>query len=174
MNTKNLVLSSLFAAITAITSQITIPIQPVPITFQVLAVALAGALLGKKYGFISQIVFLLLGAIGIPVFAEFKGGLNIIAGPTGGYLLAYPLAAYITGYFSEKEGIVNISIGMILGLIIIYILGMLQLKFILNLSLQKAFMVGVAPFLILDLIKLIIASFIVNTILKRSNVFQKA
>ncbi|SHK62649.1 biotin transporter BioY [Tepidibacter formicigenes] len=174
MNTKNLVLSSLFAAITAIASQISIPIQPVPITFQVLAVALAGALLGKKYGFISQIVFLLIGAIGIPVFAGFKGGFNVIVGPTGGYLLAYPIATYIIGYFSEKKGIINISIGMLFGLIVIYLTGMIQLKFILNLSLKKAFMAGVAPFVILDLIKLVIASFVVDTILKRTNTFQNA
>ncbi|OPJ56028.1 biotin transporter BioY [Alkalithermobacter paradoxus] len=174
MKTKDLILVSLFAAITAIFSQISIPIQPVPITFQVLAVALAGAFLGRKHGFLSQVVYLLLGAIGAPVFAGFKGGFNFLIGPTGGYLFAFPIAAYLIGMLSERKGIINMFIGMLLGIISIYTLGMLQLKVVLNLSIQEAFAAGVAPFLVLDIIKMAFASFIANEVLKRTNMLQRA
>ncbi|KXZ39085.1 biotin transport system substrate-specific component [Alkalithermobacter thermoalcaliphilus JW-YL-7 = DSM 7308] len=170
MKTKDLILVSLFAAITSIFSQISIPIQPVPFTFQILAVALSGAILGKKYGALSQVIYLLLGSFGVPVFAGFKGGFNILIGPTGGYLIAFPLAAYITGIFSKKKDCLNIFIGMFIGLVVIYILGMFQLKFILNLSYSKAFSIGVAPFLVFDIIKIFISSFIASQVLKKSRI----
>ena len=79
------------AAVTAVTAQITIPLpfSPVPFTLQVLAVILSGLLIGPRYGALSQAIYVLIGAIGVPVFASFSGGLGIVLGPTGGYLLCY-------------------------------------------------------------------------------------
>src|ERR671911_1572217 len=88
---------ALMAAVTAVAAQITVPIEPVPFTFQVLAVILSGLLLGPRYGALSQAIYVLVGAVGVPVFAGFAGGLGIVLGPTGGYLLSYPLAAAIAG-----------------------------------------------------------------------------
>src|ERR687889_115461 len=87
------------AAVTAVTAQITIPLpfSPVPFTLQVLAVILSGLLLGPRYGALSQAIYVLIGAIGVPVFAGFSGGLGIVLGPTGGYLLSYPAAAAVAG-----------------------------------------------------------------------------
>ncbi len=89
--------TALMAAVTAVAAQIAVPIFPVPFTLQVLAVVLSGLLLGPRYGALAQAIYLLVGAIGVPVFAEFRGGLGVLLGPTGGYLLSYPLAAAIAG-----------------------------------------------------------------------------
>ena len=88
---------ALMAAVTAVAAQITVPIEPVPFTFQVLAVILSGLLLGPRYGALAQAIYVLVGAVGVPVFAGFKGGLGIVFGDTGGYLLAYPFAAAVAG-----------------------------------------------------------------------------
>ena len=93
-----------FTFLTAITAQITIPVKPVPFTLQTMAVLLSGAILGAKRGALSQLFYLTLGIIGFPVFAQTPDGAIGFArllGPTGGYLLAFPLAAFITGRLIE-------------------------------------------------------------------------
>lgn len=95
-----------FTVLTAISAQIAIPVKPVPFTLQSMMVVLAGALLGARNGAYSQIIYLSLGIAGLPVFAQSADGMYGIAkifGPTGGYLLAFPLAAYLTGYIIEKN-----------------------------------------------------------------------
>ena len=101
--TTALVLCGIFAALMAICSFITIPLgfTPVPINLATLGVFLTGGILGKKYGSISLIVYILLGAVGVPVFAGFKGGLGVLAGPTGGYIIGYLAAAFSTGLLVE-------------------------------------------------------------------------
>ena len=96
-NTASLVLCGLFAALTAICSYITIPLgfTPVPINLATLAVFLAGGLLGKKYGTASIAVYVMMGAVGIPVFAGFQGGVGVLAGPTGGFIAGYIAAAFL-------------------------------------------------------------------------------
>jgi biotin transport system substrate-specific component len=89
MTTRDLALVALFAALTAVCAQIalTLPlVTGVPFTLQVFAVLASGAILGARRGFLSQVVYLLLGAVGLPVFARMHGGLGALAGPTGGYL----------------------------------------------------------------------------------------
>ena len=88
---------ALMAAVTAVAAQIAVPIPPVPFTLQVLAVILSGLLLGPRYGALAQAIYVLVGAVGVPVFAEFSGGLGVILGPTGGYLVSYPIAAAVAG-----------------------------------------------------------------------------
>ena len=101
--TTALVLCGVFAAIMAICSFITIPLgfTPIPINLATLGVFLTGGILGKKYGSISIAVYILLGAAGVPVFAGFKGGLGVIAGPTGGYIIGYLAAAFLIGLLTE-------------------------------------------------------------------------
>ena len=90
---------ALMAAVTAVAAQIAIPLpfSPVPFTLQVQAVVLSGLLLGSRHGALAQAIYVLVGAVGVPVFAGFKGGLGVIFGPTGGYLVSYPLAAAVAG-----------------------------------------------------------------------------
>lgn len=160
MQTNKMVLSAMFAALTVIGGLLAVPIGAVPITFQVLFCLLSGALLGARYGALAQLVYVLLGAIGLPVFAGGKGGLGVLAGPTGGYLFGFILAAFIIGKLTEKREpeLVGTVIAMLVGLVIIYIIGTTQLAFVLKFTPEKAIAVGVAPFIALDLMKLAIAA----------------
>lgn len=101
---KGLILAALLAALTAVFSQIAIPLPftPVPINLATLAVFLAGGLLGARYGLISQVVYMLLGLVGLPVFAQFTGGPGILFGPTGGYIAGYAIAAFAVGLLFDK------------------------------------------------------------------------
>ena len=95
-----------FSILTAISAQISIPIKPVPFTLQTMVVLLAGAVLGAKNGAYSQVLYIFLGAIGLPVFAQTADGTMGFArliGPTGGYLLAFPVASYLVGLLTEKN-----------------------------------------------------------------------
>jgi biotin transport system substrate-specific component len=92
-----MIYAALFGALTAIGAFIVIPLQPVPITLQSLFTCLAGILLGSSVGAMSQIVYVLLGIIGLPVFAGGKAGIGVLLGPTGGYLLGFIAAALVIG-----------------------------------------------------------------------------
>ena len=92
-----------FSLLTALSAQIVIPVPPVPFTAQTFAVVLTGALLGSRLGAIAMIVYLIEGAFGLPFFSGGSGGYWHLVGPTGGYLVAFPAAAYITGAFAEHE-----------------------------------------------------------------------
>ncbi|KUK16848.1 biotin transporter BioY, partial [Thermococcus sibiricus] len=116
MEAREITYAALFAALTAVGAQIAIPLGTVPITLQVLFVLLSGLILGAKLGFLSQIVYLFMGAIGLPVFANFSGGLAYIYGPTGGYLISFPLAAFLAGLVSEKrKRITDYAVGSAIG-----------------------------------------------------------
>src|SRR5207249_684116 len=90
-----------FSLLTALAAQVAIPIGPIPITGQTFAVLLTGALLGSRLGAMAMIAYLIEGASGLPFFAGWHGGLLHLMGPSGGYLIAFPAAAYITGAFAE-------------------------------------------------------------------------
>lgn len=117
-----------FTILTAIAAQVAIPVKPVPFTLQTMMVVLAGAFLGARNGAYSQIIYLALGAVGLPVFAQTPDGLIGFArlfGPTGGYLLAFPIAAYLTGYIVEKnKSYIPVVLAMFAGNVIIILSGM--------------------------------------------------
>lgn len=166
MKTKSMILVAIFAALTSVLAllpAIPLPFSPVPITFQVLGVFLAGAILGKKLGALSILVYLLLGSIGLPVFAGGNAGFSVILGPTGGYLIGFPIAAFLCGWFIELGDAKKITrpfayaLSILLGILSIYIIGTIQLSLVLGLSLQKAFMIGSLPYIPLDLVKIVLA-----------------
>ncbi|ABB15488.1 bioY family protein [Carboxydothermus hydrogenoformans Z-2901] len=156
---KTVIYAALLAAVTAVLAQIAIPLPGgVPFTLQVFAVFLGIFLLGKK-SFWGMLTYLLLGAIGLPVFAQARGGIGVILGPTGGYLLGFALSGLIGGFIVERS---NFNIGgkilaVLVSLILIYSLGTIQLAYILKLPLSKAIAVGVKPFVPWDIIKGVMA-----------------
>ena len=159
--TKKLILSSLFAAITALLAQISFPLpfSPVPLTGQTFAVFLTGALLGKCWGAVSLLLYILLGAAGLPVFHNAQGGLQIILGPTGGFLWGFVLGSYFLGKCVEsRDSYLALLLGMFLCLLTYFALGTLQLSYIAGLDLRQALLLGVLPFLPLDLVKLFAAA----------------
>ncbi|HEX3012490.1 MAG TPA: biotin transporter BioY [Syntrophomonadaceae bacterium] len=154
---RQMVYASMFGALTAIGAFIIIPLQPVPITLQTLFTGLAGVLLGGYAGALSQIIYVILGLIGLPVFAGGQAGLGTLLGPAGGYLIGFIAAAYVIGRIVESKreiGLAWIVFSLIIGDLVIYTLGTLQLSLLAHLSIGKALLVGVVPFLIGDLIKM--------------------
>jgi len=152
------------ALIVAGAAQVSIPLPgtPVPMTLQPMAVLLVGGLLGARFGALSMILYLAMGAAGLPVFTPTVPlvGIARLFGPTGGYLLAYPIAAYATGWFSDparKRGVqetwVRVALGVFVGLVLIHLGGLAQLA-ILTGNLSAAARFGTVPFLLGDLLKI--------------------
>ncbi len=150
-----IVLASVMAALTAVGAYIHVPIGPVPIVLTTLFALLAGLLLGSRWGLTSMGLYLLVGAIGIPVFAGGKGGFAHLLGPTGGYLFGFVLAAWVTGFISERSrGLLGWEIfAIVAGSLAIYGLGIPWLKVVTKMTWPKTFVVGMVPFLIGDAVK---------------------
>ena len=148
-----------FSVLTAIGAQIEIPHQPVPYTLQTFFVLLSGAMLGRKDGFVSMCAYLGLGLVGIPVFSGAGFGLARIIGPTGGYLLAFPIAAFVVGYLlSFHRGYLWTLTAMLAGLLIIFSLGTMQLNFAYAHDWKSAFVSGFLIFSWWDAVKLVAAA----------------
>ncbi|WP_079528894.1 biotin transporter BioY [Halobacillus hunanensis] len=160
---------SIFAAITAILAQFEIPLPLVPISGQTLAVGITATILGSRQGTAAMVCYAAIGAIGIPVFSGFSGGIQVLAGPTGGYIFGFIAAAYITGFILEKTSFtVPLAIAAnTLGMIVILIFGAVQLKFVAGLGWGGALNAGVFPFIAVGLIKASLASWIGITIRNR-------
>lgn len=169
MNVAIMTRVSLMAAITAVAAQIAIPLpfSGVPFTMQVLAVVLSGLLLGPRYGALAMGIYLLIGAVGVPVFFGFQGGIGHILGPTGGYLVSYPLAAAVSGLAaraavnSMRSRALTFSVmAGTAGLVVIYGIGMTWLMVVSQLPFAVALAQGVLPFVVLDLIKVGLAALV--------------
>ena len=146
---------ALFAALIAAGAYISIPVGPVPIVLQNLFVFLAGILLGRKMGLASVGAYILVGAVGLPVFAGGTGGIGHLLGPTGGYLLGYLPAVYLIGLIAEKkQNRVYDAIAMCCGSIIVYFCGVAWLKVLTNMSLSKTLIIGMYPFIPGDVLKI--------------------
>jgi biotin transport system substrate-specific component len=159
--------AALMAAVTAVAAQIAVPIFPVPFTLQVLAVVLSGLLLGSRYGALAQAIYLFVGAIGVPVFAEFRGGLGVVLGPTGGYLVSYPGAAAVAGLAagaarsaSRRRALLLSFLVGCAALAVIYTVGAGWLSVVTDLPLAVAVAQGVLIFMPFDLIKVALAALV--------------
>lgn len=165
MNTKAITTSALFVAIIAVCSWISIPVPgtAVPINLGTFSVIMAGYVLGKKNGVISVLVFLLLGAIGLPVFHGFTGGLGILTGPTGGFLIGYIALAFCAGMADELidkfsiNRVLAYTICVLFGEFILYTAGVMYFMTLTKASLSGALLACVLPFLIGDGIKMFFA-----------------
>lgn len=148
-------------AIIAIAAQIAIPLpfSPVPMTLQPLAVLFVAAALGAQRGAAAATLYLYAGIAGLPVFAQGHGGAMWLAGPTAGYLISYPFAAYVAGSFSERgwgNTIVRAICGMLVALAVIYAGGWSWLSQFMGA--RGAFVAGVAPFVVADIVKVAIGA----------------
>lgn len=147
---------ALLALLTALGAHVAVPlgITPVPMTLQTLFVLLAGALLGPVAGASSQLLYLGLGIAGVPVFAMGAAGLPWIFGPTGGYLMAFPLAAALVGWISGSEGsALRTAMALVAGSSIIFVMGAGWLSVVTDLGPGDLFAIGVQPFLVGAVVK---------------------
>lgn len=147
--------------VTALAAQVAIPVpwSPVPITGQTFAVTLSGAVLGARRGFLAQALYLAEGAIGLPVFAAGGAGAAVFAGPTAGYLAAFPLAAALTGALAQRgwdRRFVTMLPAMLIGSLPVFALGLAQLaRFV---PADRLLAAGLLPFIPGDLVKATLAA----------------
>jgi biotin transport system substrate-specific component len=172
--TKNIVFIGLFTAIIAVLSQIAIPLPTnIPLTLQTFAVALAGYFLGWIKGSVSVVVYVLLGAVGVPVFSNWKGGLSVLTSYTGGFIIGFILFALMCGlgssFFSSKKlsgKIIALLLG-IAGLLIDHAFGVIWYAHVANITLGKSLLTVSLPFLLKDVISVAAAYFISEELVKR-------
>lgn len=169
MATKDIILTGMFAAILAVISQISIPMPSgVPITIQVFGVALVGVVLGWKFGLLSTLVYIFIGAIGIPVFSNFTGGLGILTGVSGGYIIAWPILAGLCGIrFNRLSKMKNTALTILLsliGLAAVEIIGGIQWSFLSGMTLPAVFTYSIVAFVPKDILITVLAVIVGNQI----------
>lgn len=161
---------SVFAAIICVCSFLIIPVGTVPVSAAVLAIMLCGVVLPPFEAFCTTSVYIIMGAIGLPVFSFGSGGIGVLLGITGGYIWSYPLLSLTVSLFSSVKVKSKIKkyvasfFGCICGMAICYTCGTIQYMLVANVSFYAAMVVCVAPFLLIDLLKAFVAVGIGNTI----------
>ncbi len=159
MKTRDLTQIAMFAALTSIGAYISIPIGPVPITLQTMFVLMSGIILGSKRGAISQIVYLVVGLIGLPVFAGGNGGIGTVMSPSFGFIFGFIAMAYVSGYLFERG--VNVWFSCLVASVVLYLIGIPYMAFILNTIMNNSFdllkilNLGLIPFIPGDSIKVL-------------------
>jgi len=149
------------ALVVALSAQVALPVpfSPVPMTLQGLAVILVGGVFGAAAGAGAMVLYLLAGIFGAPVFAMGGSGLARLLGPTGGYLLAFPVAAIVSGAVAERGQLTRCFLGALAAMLVIHLGGWAQLA-LLSGTATRAATLGVAPFLVQDLLKVVIAALV--------------
>ena len=157
-----------FALLTALAAQVVVllPFTPVPITGQTFAVLLAGAALGANLGALSMALYVALGALGLPFYAEGTSGWEVVRGATGGYLVGFIVAAWLVGRLAERRQDRTVATAIplfLLGSVIIYLFGVPWLAASLGVSSTEAMELGLVPFIVGDLVKVAIAGLLLPT-----------
>jgi len=153
-----------FACLTGILAQVRfyLPYTPVPVTGQVFAVLLCGVILGKWYGGLSQGLYAGIGAAGLPWFSNMKGGIDVLSGVTGGYIVGFIAAALVIGWFTDRyvrsRSFTGLMVMMVFGIGVIHLFGVIQLAAVLHVSVQIAIEKGSLPFIAVDVYKAMIAA----------------
>lgn len=182
---KSLVMCALCTAVICILAPISVPIGPVPISLCTFAVMLSGILLGGKWGAVSALVYVLLGAVGVPVFAGYSAGAANVVGPTGGYIVGYIPLAFLCGFIYDRTGrnkkgaakIVSMVIAMIIGTVVLYALGTAWFCVQAGYTVGAAMAVCVIPFLPGDALKMVVVAIVAPQIeraLRRSGALERS
>ena len=170
---KNLLIILIGSIILAISSKIRIPFYPVPMTMQTFVVLIIGVFFGWKLGIATISLYLFEGIIGLPVFSgtpEKGSGLIYFTGPTMGYLIGFLITVYFAGRFNYSNNLLTNFLKLTFSVSFIYILGVLWLGNLIGWD-KPIFKLGVQPFLLAELFKILLATFVVNQIKKVKNIF---
>ena len=171
--TYNLVSCGVMTALIAVLSQISIPLPSgVPITLQTFVIALAGFFLGSCFSAVSVAAFIVLGAVGLPVFSGFKGGLSVLTGYTGGFIFGFILLAVFCGLKRDKLWL-NIIFSVI-GLALCHLCGTIQYMLLANMEFIPAFLLVSAPYLIKDIISIGVAKWVAILMTKATAKIKKS
>ncbi len=167
MKTKEISLMGLMVAFISVAAQISIPIKPVPFTLQTMLILIAGLTLGSRKGGITVLIYVLVGCIGLPVFAGFTGGVGVLFMPSGGFIMSFPLMAFVTGLFDEMfSKKVYSYVGCFIGSALNFAVGCGFFMYIMEKDLITALKLVVFPFVITNIIQIIFAVEISNFIKK--------
>ena len=166
----SMVLCAFFTALLAVFSQIAFPLGPVPVNLSTLAIYAAAAVLGGKWAALSAILWALLGAVGVPVFSLFRGGLSTLTGPTGGFILGFIPMAFVTGsllqVFSKSDALKKKTLfqifSMIAGLVLCFAFGTVWYQYVAHVSFSQSLVVCVLPFLPGEVIKLLLGLLVIH------------
>jgi biotin transport system substrate-specific component len=164
---RKMVYASLFAALTAAGAWIAIPLPFVSVTLQTLFTMLSGAVLGPYFGALAMIVYVLLGLIGLPVFAQGQSGFGALVGPAGGYLIGFVVGAVVIGLLvrlKKKPGFLWLCMAMAVGELVVCACGVAQLSVVAGMSLDKAVYFGALLFVPGDILKIFVAALIARKI----------
>ncbi|RIX27961.1 biotin transporter BioY [Amnibacterium setariae] len=154
------------AALTALLAQVEIPLWPVPITGQTLAVLLVGASLGAARGAIAMVLYALVGALGAPVFSDWSGGAGVLLGATGGYIVGFVLAAAFTGWLAQRRwerGLLRGLLAFVAGSGVVFLVGLPWLKIALGLTWAQTLQGGLYPFVVGGVVKAVVAALVLRT-----------
>lgn len=157
----DVVLIAAGAALTAIAAQLTVPLWPVPITGQTLAVLMVGSTLGAVRGSLSMLLYAALGIVGLPVFSDASHGFSVIAGPTGGYIIGFVFAAALTGWLAQRtwdHRILGAIASFAAGTLVTFAVGLPWLAASLGLNLQQTLAAGLYPFVVGGIVKALLAA----------------
>ncbi|MEE8721888.1 MAG: biotin transporter BioY [Eggerthellaceae bacterium] len=169
---RSLAFIALAVALIAVSAWVTIPIGPIPLTLQMFAITLAILVLAPKQAIAAIACYLLLGAIGVPVFSGMRGGIGVLAGPTGGFLIGYlfgvALASVVLALF-RRRGFDNLAVSILSGVIftlVAYLCGWAQYMVVAHVGAAASFAVTVAPFIVVDLVKIVAAAFVARAVVR--------
>ena len=159
LSVRNMMFIALFAALLSVVAPFSVDIGPVPLSFATLVIYLAAAVLGSVKGTVAVVIYILLGAFGLPVFSRFQGGFHVIAGVTGGFIIGYMPLAFVTGFFADcfPKKIWAYVLGMAIGTIILYTVGTAWFMFKTGNPLGTTLAMTFYPFLPGDAAKIIVA-----------------
>lgn len=156
MKNKKMVYCALMAAVLCVISPLSIPVGAVPISLATLGVMLAGALLGAQLGTLSVLIYLVLGWVGLPVFAGYSSGFTCLFGPTGGYMIGYLFLAFLTDFLYKKKTLPYLVGSILVGELVLYLLGTIWFMFVAQTSLVSALTICVLPFIPGDIAKIVL------------------
>ncbi len=174
---EKILISAFFAIAVAVSAQVRIPLPwtPVPITAQTIAVFTGAVILGRYWGGISFLIYIVLGMAGLPVFTGLKSGVAALLGPTGGYLIGFAMSAFLIGHLTDKYAVARKPLNLLIIMLIsnfafVHLIGMIQLYFWMDIAagkhfgLMELFLAGSFPFIAGDIAKIIIAAFIASSL----------
>lgn len=170
--TRSIAFTALSIAIMAVSAWITVPIGPVPFTLQMFAITFAILVLAPKQAVCAIAGYLVLGAIGVPVFSGMRGGIGVLMGPTGGFLWGYLIGVAVASFLLSlfrRRGIDNFAVCVVAGLVftaIAYACGWLQYLFVAHVGPLESLLVTVAPFIIVDIVKIVAATAVARAVIR--------
>ncbi len=168
---REMVFTAICAAIICVLAPISVPIGAIPISLGTFAIYFTAALLGGKRGTVAVVVYILLGMVGLPVFSGMHGGMAVLFGATGGYIIGYIPLALLTGVFSDIKSKLHwtMPVGMVLGTVALYTFGTAWFMIMSGSTLKAALLACVVPFLAFDAVKIILSTMLAIPLKGRIN-----